>query len=70
MKRVEIFTEVKWQKSSFSEGNGPQCIELGCPEGNISLRESDAPDVIVTTNRAALQALFLGIKTGHIVNPS
>lgn len=70
MKRDEISTQVKWRKSSFSEGNGPQCIELGRLDGSIALRESDAPDVIVTTNRAALQALFLGIKTGHIVNPS
>jgi hypothetical protein len=55
--------QLHWQKSTFSE-NRANCVELAGSGDRIHLRESDAPDAIVTTDRAALGALLLGIKAG------
>jgi Domain of unknown function (DUF397) len=58
--------EPQWQKSSFSEGEGPQCIELAHHDGGIALRESDTPYVIVTTDRTSLHGLILSVKRGTL----
>jgi Domain of unknown function (DUF397) len=57
-------SEMRWQKSSFSEGNGSQCIELARHADGIALRESDAPGVIVTSDRTSLRSLIVSVKTG------
>lgn len=45
-------TELNWQKSSFSE-EGSACVYLATtPTGTILLRESDAPETILTTSPA------------------
>ncbi|MGW8570747.1 DUF397 domain-containing protein [Streptomyces niveus] len=55
-----------WQKSSFSGGDDNQdCIELAEADGQILLRESDAPGTIITTDRAKLRAFLLGVKAGE-----
>jgi hypothetical protein len=59
--------QLDWQKSSFSEGDGPQCIELAHCGSDFALRESDAPEVILTTDRASLRALILSIKSEAII---
>ncbi|WP_329145346.1 DUF397 domain-containing protein [Streptomyces niveus] len=57
---------IKWQKSSFSGGDDNQdCIELAEADGQILLRESDAPDTVVTTDRTKLRAFLLGVKAGE-----
>ncbi|MGC5343187.1 DUF397 domain-containing protein [Streptomyces sp. AM 4-1-1] len=57
---------IKWQKSSFSGPDDNQsCIELAPVGGVIKLRESDDPDVIVTTSAAKLRAFVLGVKAGE-----
>ncbi|MFD9815451.1 DUF397 domain-containing protein [Streptomyces sp. NPDC059080] len=58
--------EINWQKSSFS-GNTNSCVELApsaIPDA-ILMRESDDPDVIVTTTREKLRAFVLGVKAGE-----
>ncbi|WP_116209305.1 DUF397 domain-containing protein [Streptomyces olivoreticuli] len=57
-------SEVKWQKSSFS-GDRDECVETGARDGDIVIRESDAPEVIVTTTPAKWRAFVLGIKAGE-----
>lgn len=57
--------EIKWQKSSFSSGDSPQCLETAMVAGEILLRESDDPDVIVKTTPEKLAAFILGIKNGE-----
>ncbi|MDK0522407.1 DUF397 domain-containing protein [Streptomyces sp. ML-6] len=65
-------SELKWLKSSFSEASGNNCVEVAMVDANdIALRESESPAVVISTNRAALRALILGVKTtgagsGHL----
>ncbi|WSF24405.1 DUF397 domain-containing protein [Streptomyces sp. NBC_01358] len=55
-----------WLKSSFSEASGNNCVEVASIEHDcIALRESDSPTVILSTHRAALHALVLGVKAGQ-----
>ncbi|MGV9271528.1 DUF397 domain-containing protein [Kitasatospora sp. NPDC003701] len=58
---------LSWQKSSFSGGDaGNSCVELALGSGDLRhLRESDDPDVIVTTGAAKLRAFILGVKAGE-----
>ncbi|MFF3764410.1 DUF397 domain-containing protein [Streptomyces sp. NPDC001922] len=63
----------EWHKSSYcAEGNN--CLNLAAgPDGTILLRESEAPDVIVTTTPDKLRAFILGVKAGefdHLVKPA
>ncbi|MFE6690256.1 DUF397 domain-containing protein [Streptomyces sp. NPDC057743] len=57
---------INWQKSSFSGPDDNQsCLELAPVDGEIKMRESDDPDVIVTTSVAKLRAFVLGVKAGE-----
>lgn len=57
---------INWQKSSFSGAdNNQSCIELAPVDGSIRMRESDDPDVVVTTSITKLRAFVLGVKAGE-----
>ncbi|MBO0918736.1 DUF397 domain-containing protein [Streptomyces sp. NPDC050421] len=57
---------INWQKSSFSGAdNNQSCIELAPVDGAIKMRESDDPDLVVTTSVAKLRAFVLGVKAGE-----
>lgn len=57
---------IKWQKSSFSGADDNQsCIELAPVDGSIRVRESDEPEIVVTTSVAKLRAFILGVKAGE-----
>ncbi len=58
-------SEIKWQKSSFSGGGGEQCLELADVAGEILVRESDDPNVILKTTPAKLHAFIQGVKAGE-----
>ncbi|MEV2252250.1 DUF397 domain-containing protein [Streptomyces sp. NPDC050147] len=53
-------TELVWQKSTFSEGGGDNCVYIASSReaDTIYLRESDAPETTLTTTPAALSALI------------
>lgn len=53
-------TELHWQKSTFSEAAGANCVYVAAARatGAIHLRESDAPETTLTTTPAALSALI------------
>ncbi|MFD7416811.1 DUF397 domain-containing protein [Kitasatospora purpeofusca] len=54
-----------WQKSSFS-GDAANCIYLvATGDGGIRIRESDEPDVVVTTTAERFRAFIRGVKTGE-----
>ncbi|MGW2253394.1 DUF397 domain-containing protein [Kitasatospora sp. NPDC001660] len=54
-----------WQKSSFS-GDAANCIyPAAALDGSIRFRESDDPDVVITTSPDRLRALLHGIKAGE-----
>ncbi|WP_316519961.1 DUF397 domain-containing protein [Kitasatospora brasiliensis] len=54
-----------WQKSSFS-GDTANCVYVtAAPDGTVKMRESDEPDVIITTSPAKLRDLLGGVKAGE-----
>ncbi len=55
-------SELSWQKSTFSEGPGVNCVELASLSTHIHLRESDAPDIALATTRGGLRALLHHIR--------
>ncbi|GGV81332.1 hypothetical protein GCM10015535_21050 [Streptomyces gelaticus] len=56
--------DLHWRKSSFSADTG-SCVELAEEGGDILLRESDDPEVIVRTTRKKLRAFLAGAKAGE-----
>ncbi|MFI9104158.1 DUF397 domain-containing protein [Streptomyces fildesensis] len=57
--------ELVWQKSSFSTGGQGECVEIATgAAGLVHLRESDDPQVVITTTPAALRALLRATKAG------
>ncbi|MFM9626739.1 MULTISPECIES: DUF397 domain-containing protein [Streptomyces] len=54
--------ELTWQKSTYS-AEAANCVYVAAsPAGTVHLRESDEPDVILTTRATGLQALICGVK--------
>lgn len=53
-----------WQKSSYSH-EGANCLNVAAPTPDaIKIRESDDPDIILTTTPAALGVFIRVAKTG------
>ncbi|MGW7295500.1 DUF397 domain-containing protein [Streptomyces xiamenensis] len=54
----------RWQKSSFSSGNGGEnCVELArLPGGRVLLRESTRPGTVLDGSRARGAALLAAVK--------
>ncbi|MDQ1028374.1 hypothetical protein QF035_005956 [Streptomyces umbrinus] len=52
-------TELNWQKSSFSEAAGDNCLYVAAAStGTIHLRESDTPTITLATTPTTLAALI------------
>jgi hypothetical protein len=59
--------KIQWQKSSYSaDAEHNNCVEMAQTADAVLIRESDIPDVIVTTSRTRLRAFIHGIKTGRL----
>ena len=57
-------TELAWQKSTFSGGPEGECLYVApAPDITIRLRESDTPDVTLTTTPKGLTALLRHLKS-------
>ncbi|MFK4065001.1 DUF397 domain-containing protein [Streptomyces sp. NPDC029674] len=57
-------SDLNWQKSSFSEAAGTNCVYLAAtPDGTVHLRESDSPATILTTTPEALANLMHALTT-------
>ncbi|MFF2045589.1 DUF397 domain-containing protein [Kitasatospora sp. NPDC058170] len=54
-----------WPKSSSGPGEEPPALEITSDGELVHLRESDAPDTVVTTSKAKLRAFLLGVKAGE-----
>ncbi|MGV9848238.1 DUF397 domain-containing protein [Streptomyces endocoffeicus] len=67
MREVTMSSPAKWRKSSFS-GNGEDnhCVELLPVDGEIQLRESDAPADILTTTPGRLRTFIRAVKAGAL----
>ncbi|MFE1935722.1 DUF397 domain-containing protein [Streptomyces sp. NPDC059474] len=59
-------SDLTWQKSSFSDGAGPNCVELAAAGNGIRIRESDEPEAVIRTTPAALGALIRAVKAGRL----
>ncbi|MCQ6251015.1 DUF397 domain-containing protein [Streptomyces malaysiensis] len=59
-------SDLTWQKSSFSDGAGPNCVELAAAYDGIRIRESDEPEAVIRTSPAALGVLIGAIKAGRL----
>ncbi|MFE3472814.1 MULTISPECIES: DUF397 domain-containing protein [unclassified Streptomyces] len=58
--------DVQWRKSSKSSGvEGNNCLELAEHNGEILLRESDDPGVVIRTTPARLRVLLDAAKAGE-----
>jgi hypothetical protein len=58
--------DIQWRKSSYStDAEGSNCIELAVLDGDILIRESDEPGVIVKTTPTKLRAFLVGAKAGE-----
>lgn len=56
---------IDWQKSSFSQ-EGSNCLNVAAPTPDaIKIRESDDPDVILTTTPTTLGVFIRAAKLGH-----
>jgi len=53
---------VEWQKSSFSGASGEECVELAHTTPHLLLRESEAPDDVLTLAPGELLALIRHLK--------
>ncbi|MFE2447660.1 DUF397 domain-containing protein [Streptomyces melanosporofaciens] len=54
---------IAWRKSSYS-GDAGNCVNVAAHGNGIALRESDDPDIVLTTTPAALRAFIRGAKDG------
>ncbi|ARZ70223.1 hypothetical protein SMD11_4626 [Streptomyces albireticuli] len=52
---------ITWQKSSFSEAEG-SCVELRRDDGHVGIRESDYPDVVISTTPATARAFLTRVR--------
>ncbi|MFD5463492.1 DUF397 domain-containing protein [Kitasatospora sp. NPDC127059] len=56
--------QLNWQRSSFSAGEA-QYLEIASAGDLVYIRQSDNPDLVVTTTRVKLNAWILGAKDGE-----
>ncbi|MEU6970423.1 DUF397 domain-containing protein [Kitasatospora aureofaciens] len=56
---------LKWQKSSYSSESANSVHLAIAPDRGVKLRESDEPDVVISTSPDVLRALLLGVKAGE-----
>jgi hypothetical protein len=58
--------EIRWQKSSYSTEAEANCVELARHLGAVLLlRESEAPDAVLSATADGLRALILTVKDGQ-----
>ncbi|MGW3570461.1 DUF397 domain-containing protein [Streptomyces sp. NPDC000941] len=57
-------TAIQWRKSSFSGGDGPNCVELARSADTTLIRESDDPRIVVSTTPMRLATFIAGVKAG------
>lgn len=57
--------DIRWRKSSFSEDSDGNCLELARCGGEVLVRESDDPQVIIKAAPQAMRALLLGARAGE-----
>lgn len=60
-------TDPAWRKSSFSSGNGGNCVEVAFLDGSVGLRDSKNPTgVTLSVGPAGLATLVADAKAGRL----
>ncbi|MGO4421112.1 DUF397 domain-containing protein [Streptomyces sp. MCAF7] len=54
-----------WRKSSYSEQNEGNCVELARTPDSILLRERDEPHTVIATTPVTLRAFARAVKAGR-----
>ncbi|MDQ1037725.1 hypothetical protein QFZ75_004141 [Streptomyces sp. V3I8] len=63
--------ELTWQKSTFSGGPQGECVYMAAaPDGTIRLRESDAPDTVLSTGPQGLARLLHHVRSTTAGHPT
>jgi len=56
--------DLVWRKSSFCDSNG--CAEVASlPEGNVMMRQSDLPELVLTFTPAEWKLFVAGVLNGE-----
>ncbi|MBB4785337.1 DUF397 domain-containing protein [Streptomyces rapamycinicus] len=56
----------QWRKSTFSGGQGPDCVEVARDAHAVHIRESDQPGTILTSTTTRLAAFIVSVKAGDL----
>ncbi len=62
--KIERSEPLSWRKSSYSSGNGGQCVEIADASTDVLVRDSKRPDGAVLVVGRAGWAAFVRIATG------
>jgi hypothetical protein len=70
MSALRDVSRADWVKSSYSGGNGGQCVEFSrtfiTPSGIVPVRDSKNPDLVLTFSMAEWRAFIEAIKNSEI----
>ncbi|MFF4601690.1 DUF397 domain-containing protein [Streptomyces sp. NPDC001339] len=59
-------SQLRWQKSSFSEAGSDTCVEVAADTaGELYVRDSKRPEMVISTSRPALRAFIRAVKVGE-----
>lgn len=61
-----------WQKSSYS-GEASNCVEVAastCGGDGLLVRESDAPEVVLSSSRPRMAGLLAAVRAGRLDLPT
>lgn len=60
-------TDPVWRKSSFSSGNGGNCVEVAFLGSSVGVRDSKNPNgPTLSVGAGGLATLVAGVKTGRL----
>jgi len=55
---------MEWRRSSHSDGDGGECVELAALSGQVLVRDSKNPDgPVLSFQRANVYSLFAALRT-------
>ncbi|MGW3552177.1 DUF397 domain-containing protein [Streptomyces griseoincarnatus] len=57
-------TALDWKRSSFCGGGGNNCVEIAIfdEDGDVAIRNSTRPQLVIRTSRAAFAALVTQLR--------
>ncbi|MEU4897148.1 DUF397 domain-containing protein [Streptomyces sp. NPDC044780] len=56
---------IQWRKSTFSGGQGPDCVEVSRSRDAVLLRESDEPRAVLSLDPSRFAMFLAAAKAGE-----